>query len=228
MAGRLSRSTLGSSSTSSSSSSGNGIFCPYEGCREEVVVVHDLNVEALPNWLLKNSLSDCVYQNDENSLRRSMTEIKTYEEVCTGKTVSCLQIDMNIGIILSFLSGSGQVPLRSSQGQSSRECLEDHSCGVHTHSVHTFKGFDLSHASLKPVLVILVDAVREGVLQEPVGRSLQLHVCTTITWSLRLSYGRKVPSPLVDDKDVLELPMVDLLNLPAMHPPLATVYGFIL
>ena len=38
-------------------------------------------LEASPNWLLKNSLSDCVYQNDENSLRRSMTEIKTYEGV---------------------------------------------------------------------------------------------------------------------------------------------------
>ena len=125
MAGRFSRSTLGSSSTSSSSSSGNGIFRPYEGRREEFVVVHDLNVEALPNWLLKNSLSDCVYQNDENSLRRRMTEIKTYEEVCTGKMVSCLQIDMNICIILSLLSGSGQVPLRSSHGQSCRECLED-------------------------------------------------------------------------------------------------------
>ena len=47
----------------------------------------------------------------------------TYEEVCTGKTVSCLQIDMNICIVLSLLSGSGQVPLRSSQGQSCRECL---------------------------------------------------------------------------------------------------------
>jgi hypothetical protein len=40
-----------------------------EGCRDEVV----------------------VYQNDEIILRRSMTEIKTYEEVYTGKIVSCLQ-----------------------------------------------------------------------------------------------------------------------------------------
>jgi hypothetical protein len=37
--------------------------------------------------LLKNSLSDCVNQNDENSLRRNMTEIKTYEEVYIGKTI---------------------------------------------------------------------------------------------------------------------------------------------
>ena len=71
---------------------------------EGVVVVRDLDMEALPNWHLKNSLSNCVYQNDENSLRRSITEIKTYEEVCTVKTVSCLQIDMNIGIIISFPS----------------------------------------------------------------------------------------------------------------------------
>ena len=38
-------------------------------------------LEASPNWLLKDSLSDCVYQNDKNSLRRSMTEIKTFEGV---------------------------------------------------------------------------------------------------------------------------------------------------
>ena len=49
-------------SSTSSSSSGNGTFRPYESRRDEAVVVHDLNVEASPNWLLKNSLSDCVYQ----------------------------------------------------------------------------------------------------------------------------------------------------------------------
>ena len=59
-------------------------FRPYESRRDEAAVVHDMNVEASPNWLLKNSLSDCVYQNDENSLRRNMTEIKTYEVVYTG------------------------------------------------------------------------------------------------------------------------------------------------
>ena len=57
------------------------------------MVVHDLNVEASPNWLLKNSLSDCVYQGGENSLRRNMTEIKPYKEVYTEKMVSYLQID---------------------------------------------------------------------------------------------------------------------------------------
>ena len=36
-------------------SSGNGTFRPYEGHRD-TVVVHDMNVEASPNWLLKNSL----------------------------------------------------------------------------------------------------------------------------------------------------------------------------
>ena len=112
MAGKFSRSTIGSSSTSSSSSSGDGTSNPYESCRDQVVVVHDMKLEASPNWLLKNSLSDCAYQNDENSLRRSMTEIKTYEEVYTGKTVSCLQIDLNIGIMISFLSGCGALQLR--------------------------------------------------------------------------------------------------------------------
>ena len=79
MAARFSqRSTISSSSTSSSSS-GNGTFHPYESRRDEAVVVHDLNVEASPNWLLKHSISDCVYQNDKNSLRRNMTEIKDQE-----------------------------------------------------------------------------------------------------------------------------------------------------
>ena len=64
-----------------------------ESCRDEAVVVHNLNVEISPIWLLKNSLSDCVYQGGENSLRRNMTERKTYEEVYTGKMVSYLQID---------------------------------------------------------------------------------------------------------------------------------------
>ena len=42
--------------------------------------------------------------------------------------------------------------------------------------VNLFIGFDLSHAPPKAVLVILVDAVGEGVLQEPDGRSLRVHV----------------------------------------------------
>ena len=64
MAGRFSRSTIGSSSTSLSSSSGDGAFRPYESRRDQVVVMHDMNVEASLNWLLKNSLFNCVYQND--------------------------------------------------------------------------------------------------------------------------------------------------------------------
>jgi hypothetical protein len=59
-----------------------------------------------------------------------MTEIKTYEEVYTGKTVSCLQINLNIGIIISFLSGCGPLPLCSSRGQFIRDYLEDHPCGA--------------------------------------------------------------------------------------------------
>ena len=49
-------------------------------------------LEASPNWLLKDSLSDCVYQNDKNSLRRNMAEIKTYEEVYTGRTVNQVKV----------------------------------------------------------------------------------------------------------------------------------------
>jgi hypothetical protein len=65
-----------------------------------------------------------------------MTEIKTYEEVYTGKTVSYLLIDLNIGIILSFVSGCGALPLRSSHWQFIRDCLEDHPCGARTQAVH--------------------------------------------------------------------------------------------
>ena len=84
------RSTTSSSSTSSS---GNDTFRLYESRREDALVVHDLNLEASTNWLLKNSLSDCVYQDGKKSLRRNMTEIKTCKEVYTGKMVSYLQID---------------------------------------------------------------------------------------------------------------------------------------
>ena len=90
ISGRFSRSTTGSSSTSSSSS--NGTFRPYESRRDEVITVYNMNVESLANWIKKNTLSDCVYQTDENSLRRSLTEIKNYEEMFTGRTVSGLII----------------------------------------------------------------------------------------------------------------------------------------
>jgi hypothetical protein len=54
------------------------------------------------NWQLKNSLSDCVYQNDKNSLRRNMAEIKTYEEVYTGRTVNQVKVwDLNISQVIT-------------------------------------------------------------------------------------------------------------------------------
>ena len=76
VSGRFSRSTTGSSSTSSTS--GNGTFRPYESRRDDIVTVYDINVESLANWIMKNTLSDSVFQTDENSLRRSLTEIKTF------------------------------------------------------------------------------------------------------------------------------------------------------
>ena len=93
--------------------------------------------------------------------------------------------------------------------------------------VHLFIGFDLRHVPPQAVLVILVDAVGEGVLQLPVDDDASTFMsCTTTASSLQLSYGQKEQLPLEDD-DVLELPMVDLLNLPAIHPPLETEDGFI-
>jgi hypothetical protein len=84
-------------------------------------------------------------------------------------------------------------------------------------SVPEFMGFDLHHVPPQAVLVILVDTVREGVLQLPVDDDASTFIsCTTTASSLRLSYGRKVTLPLEED-DVLELPMVDLLNLPAIQ-----------
>ena len=62
--------------------------------------------------------------------------------------------------------------------------------------VNLFIGFDLSHAPPKAVLVILVDAFGEGVLQEPLCEASTFMSCTTTTSSLRPSYGRKVPLPL--------------------------------
>jgi hypothetical protein len=54
----------------------------YESNRDKAVVEHN------HNWLRKNSLPSRREQPPKN-----MTEIKTYEEVYTGKMVSYLQID---------------------------------------------------------------------------------------------------------------------------------------
>ena len=58
---------------------------PFE-CREQVKV-WDLNVESNPNWILKSHVNDCLYHGGERSLRISIVEIKTYEEVYTGQMV---------------------------------------------------------------------------------------------------------------------------------------------
>ena len=62
---------------------GPDTFSPFE-CGEQVNV-WDLNVESSPNWILKNHVNDCLYQGGESSLRRSIVEIKTYEELYTGQ-----------------------------------------------------------------------------------------------------------------------------------------------
>ena len=72
-------------------------------------MVNDLSVEASPNWPLKNSLSDCVYQNEENSLRRNMTEIKTFEEAYTGKMVSSVSEGGCVGARFSSYECRDQV-----------------------------------------------------------------------------------------------------------------------
>ena len=82
--------------------------------------------------------------------------------------------------------------------------------------VNLFIGFYLCHVPPQAVLVILSE--REFFSCQ-LGDASTFMSCTTTASSLQLSYGWKVTLPLEDD-DVLELPMVDLLNLPAIHPPL--------
>ena len=78
MSGRFSRTKIGGSSTSSAS--GDNTFRQYESRSNDAVTIYNMNVEALANWHW--------HQNNENSL----TKIKTYKEIYTGRTVSFLII----------------------------------------------------------------------------------------------------------------------------------------
>ena len=72
--------------TTSFPSSGANTFSPYK-CRDQVKV-WDLNVESDPHWILKNIVNDCLYQSNEDSLRRIIVEIKTYEDEFTGQMLN--------------------------------------------------------------------------------------------------------------------------------------------
>ena len=77
-----------SNSPNSRSSSVTNLFSRYE-CRNQVKVL-DMNIETNPKWILKNIMNECLYQGGENSLRRTLVEIKTFEEVFTGQIVRVL------------------------------------------------------------------------------------------------------------------------------------------
>ena len=74
--GSFSRSSTGSSST-------DDTFRPYESRRDDAVTLLNMNVEAMPNWRIKNTVADCIFQDDQHSLKRTISEIKNYEEIYT-------------------------------------------------------------------------------------------------------------------------------------------------
>ena len=45
------------------------IFYYNQLSMQKSVIVHDINMEGLPNWHLEieNAMSDCIYQNDKNT-----------------------------------------------------------------------------------------------------------------------------------------------------------------
>ena len=103
-----------------------------------------MNVESLANWIKKNTLSDCVYQTDENSLRRSLTEIKNYEEMFTCRTVSGLII-----FALLFKSKSFQAVVRYHYAQvrnSSQETVWKTTRVVCARTLFTAGGMKLAEA----------------------------------------------------------------------------------
>ena len=67
--GSFSRSSTGSSST-------DDTFRPYESRRDDAVTLLNMNVEAMPNWRIKNTVADCIFQDDQHSLKRTISEIK--------------------------------------------------------------------------------------------------------------------------------------------------------
>ena len=107
-----------------------------------MVTVFNMNVESMPNWNMKNTLSDCVFQTDENSLRRSLTEIKNYEEIFTGRTVSGLII-----LALVFKSKSFQAVISYHYAQvrkSSRETVWKTTPVVRARTLFTAGGMKLA------------------------------------------------------------------------------------
>ena len=82
---QVARSGMSNSSTASSTDS----FIPYEG--REKLKIWNLDVENDPGWRLKNHLNDALYHGGDMALRRSIVEIKSYEEYVTGNLSSWKQ-----------------------------------------------------------------------------------------------------------------------------------------
>jgi hypothetical protein len=85
----VARSGMSNSSTASSTDS----FIPYEG--REKLKIWNLDVENDPGWMLKNHLNDALYHGGDMALRRSIVEIKSYEEYVTGNLVGAYCDDIS-------------------------------------------------------------------------------------------------------------------------------------
>ena len=77
----VARSGMSNNNTTSSADS----FIPYEG--REKMKIWNLDIENDPGWMLKNHLNDALYHGGDMSLKRSIVEIKSYEEFVTGNQV---------------------------------------------------------------------------------------------------------------------------------------------
>ena len=79
----VARSGMSNNNTASSDDS----FIPYEG--REKLKIWNLDIEKDPGWMLKSYLNDALYHGGDGdmSLKRSIVEIKSYEEFVTGNQV---------------------------------------------------------------------------------------------------------------------------------------------
>ena len=72
-------------------------FIPYEG--REKLKIWNLDIENDPGWMLKSHLNDALYHGGDMGLKRSIVEIKTYEEFITGNQV---RLDWNLPVCITW------------------------------------------------------------------------------------------------------------------------------
>ena len=89
-----SRSSMANNTTTASSADS---FIPYEG--REKLKIWNLDIEKDPGWMLKSHLNDALYHGCDMGLKRSIVEIKTYEEFITGNQV---RLDWNLPVCITW------------------------------------------------------------------------------------------------------------------------------